>query len=106
MIDTLELYRVSDTLTKEQITEFFLEDPALSYQSLHDYKLVDLYERKEYVKHEISHFLGVYLGDELVFIMNYTYFSDIAINMHVYLKTKYQHTPMYRDIQLALRKYF
>lgn len=100
------LYTVVNDLPQETISEFFLSDPTLAYQSLHDHKLIDLHEKREYTKHEIAHFLGVYCGEELVFILNYTYFSDIAINIHVYLKTKYQHTPMYLSIQKALRKYF
>jgi hypothetical protein len=100
------MYRLSTDIPEEDIKQYFLDDPALCYQSLHDYKLVDLYERQEYKRYDEVSFIGAYLGEELVFLMNYTYFSDIAINMHVYLKTKYQHSPMYGEIQELLREYF
>lgn len=100
------MYRVDTNIPQETIIKFFKEDPSLCYLGLPDYSLVALYEGHEIITKEGTYNLGVYLGDELVFLMNYTYFTDTTINIHTYLKTKYQHTPMYASIQNELRKYF
>src|SRR5574343_168996 len=81
------MLRIQGDLTQEILDEFFLSDPALCYQGLADHELA-------------------YLYDDLLLVLCYSAFSDICINIHPYLKTIYQHTEMFGDIQDILRKYF
>src|SRR5574343_489340 len=100
------MLRIQGDLTQEILDEFFLSDPALCYQGLADHELAYLYANKHYMTNSNMGYLGAYLNDDLVLVLCYSAFSDICINIHPYLKTIYQHTEMFGDIQDILRKYF
>ncbi|CAB4120947.1 hypothetical protein UFOVP1_48 [uncultured Caudovirales phage] len=92
-------------IPQQELNEFFLQDPVLCIQGLPDHKLVDLHEKKEYIKDDISNILGVYYEEHLIFIFVYNYFTDICINVHFYLSTKHQSTAVFECIQKELREY-
>ncbi len=100
------MYRIVAELTIEELTDYFLSDPALCYLALPDSQLTNLYENREFIIPPLSYILGIYLGNELVAVLNYTYFSEICVNIHPFLRSKYHHTPMWGEIQEHLRRYF
>jgi predicted GNAT family acetyltransferase len=76
------------TLTKERLTQFFLDDPKLICFGLSDDYIVNLYENKEYSLSENSKYLGFYDNNTLVGILKYELFTNIAICVHPYLSSK------------------
>ncbi len=93
-------------ITDEQVTEFFLSDPALCFLGVSDYGLAELYEHKKYTRPPGTTVLGVGIGDDIALIINYTWFTEICINVHIYLHSQYHHTDMFSVLQQELKKYF
>lgn len=86
-------------------TAFFLEDPALCYIALPDHDLVSLYQEKKWYKTNGSYLIGIYVEEELIFIMKYEFFTPIAVNVHFYLKSTLRNKGIFKDIQKLLKKW-
>src|SRR5574338_408157 len=93
-------------ITEEEITEFFLKDPALCYLGLPDNDLNNLFYEKKYIKHNISVYKGIYENENLISVLCYEYFTEFALNVHFYIYTKLQKQSKATKIKRELVKYF
>lgn len=99
------MYKIKEVLDSS-ITQFFIEDPALCYLGLPDDDLVNLYSKKEYIKHATSNYKGIYSNKQLVGILCYEYFTAYTLNVHFYVSTKLQKKSQATKVKLALKNYF
>jgi RimJ/RimL family protein N-acetyltransferase len=94
-------------ITLEQVTKFFLADPALCYLGLSDDDLVSLYENK--CLHPINStvvFKGFYDDGTLVSVLKYEWFTYETVNIHFYISTHLQRKGMSKVIGELICKYF
>jgi hypothetical protein len=100
------MYKISH-IEDKQITTFFLEDKILCYLALPDEDLVNLYEKKQYIKHPGSYYKGIYTEEgELVGVLCYEYFTAYVISVHFYLATKIRKQAQTTKVKNALKQYF
>jgi L-amino acid N-acyltransferase YncA len=78
-------------VTKEQITAFFMADPELCMQGLCDADLVHMHKHKEYELHKNSVYIGVKENCDIIAILKYERFTELALNIHIYTHTWLQH---------------
>lgn len=83
---------ISDTITQQELTEFFFSDPNIAYIGLSDEELGIMYKTKKYPLHSGSTYLGVYDGGELVAVAKYEMFTANCINFHMYIHSVYHNT--------------
>lgn len=85
------------------LTEFFLSDFPLCYLGLSDLSLHQLKTTGKYELAPGSFALGIYNEENiLVSSVIWNLFTESCINMHIYLRTKYQHTDMLDKIHEIL----
>lgn len=75
-------------ISKEEIVTFFTNDPKLAFKSLADEILDYMYHGKDIEFHRNSNVLGLFINDELIVIFKYQHFSNVAVNVHLYIATK------------------
>lgn len=79
-------------ITNEGLTQFFLSDPDLLTLALPDDEIIHLYEHKEFVCDTGSNFIEVVDNENnSIAVIRWEYFTQIAIVVHIYLKSIYQH---------------
>lgn len=92
-------------VTQEQLTEFFINDPELCYLGLDDDTLSHLYHNKEYLMSPVSFYQGVFKDDVLAAVMKFEKFSELAVNCHMYLSSKYRSKGFGKEFKEAVYKY-
>ena len=86
---------------------FIKSDPNICFLGVHDAGLAALYAGGDYEIPPHSKLLGCFNENgDLVATSRYEMQSEIAINFHMYLATKYHHTGAARATQEAYRQYF
>jgi hypothetical protein len=85
---TLELRVLSD----EQIQDFFLKDPNVSFLGLTDDNLQSMYSQGKYLSGSHSCMLGIYEGEDLCAIFKWELFTPETINIHLFVGTKWHKT--------------
>lgn len=105
-------------VTQEQMTEFFINDPALCYLGLSDLDLQRLYETKQYHPRENTKYLGLYTKDlqvvgdlqievnKLISLVCIELFTEQALTVHFYIPTDLQKKGLALEIQQFLFQYF
>ena len=78
------------SLTEQDISKFFTEDPKLCYLGLPDEDLVSLYQHEELLWSQTSQVFGITENDKLVSIVKWEYFTKNTINLHMYVGTAFQ----------------
>lgn len=98
---------IADNIVPDSITRFFLADPSLVYLGLPDDDLVSLCYEKRYIPKENSIYKGMYNvdTDELVGIMKLELFTDVSVNIHLYLLTGLHHQGYSKAIGQACYDY-
>lgn len=86
------------SITNDQAYSFFMEDPKLAYMALPDDVLAGMYNDKKFYTSEGSELLGIYDKEELFAILKYELWTDICINIHIYLQSKYHHQGKTADL--------
>ncbi len=77
-------------LSGEQIQNFFLSDPNVSYLGLADENLESMYREGKYLQSDTSYILGIYNDGELIALFKWELFTLQTINIHLFISTKYQ----------------
>ena len=91
--------------TAEQVTDFFLSDPALCYLALPDEDLINLHEKKIYIPSKEEYLFGVWEKTKLVGIVRYSFFTSTSVNLHLYIHTEAHKTQLSKDIQQQVKNY-
>lgn len=92
-------------VTQEQLTEFFLSDPELCMQGLCDADLVALHQTKEYSRNTNSVYIGVKDNCDIIAILKYERFTELALNIHIYVHTWLQHKGTMVEIRNTILAY-
>ncbi len=92
-------------VTTNQMTEFFINDPALCYLGLPDHTLHILYHKKRYEPNANSLYKAIYKGDTMIALVCYEQFSSLSINIHFYVASELQRNGLALKIQNFLYKY-
>jgi len=92
-------------INEAQATEFFLNDPKLCYMGLSDMDMYELYYDKIYTFSPISCYQGVYRDDELIGMLRYEYFSEVAVVVHIYISAAKQGKGLNPEINKAVHKH-
>lgn len=89
---------------EEEMTTFFMNDPALCYLGLPDRVLHILYTEKKYPANPNSMYKGVYKEEVLIAIVRYELYTEISLDVHFYIATHLQHKGLalqIRDLCIA-----
>lgn len=109
---------IKEDISQNEITEFFINDPALCYLGLADLDLHKLYETKQYALRENTKYLGLYnkdwqvVGDvkvevhKLLSVICLELFTEITLTAHFYVPTTLQNKGLALEIQKFLYQYF
>lgn len=92
-------------VTDEELTEFFIKDPALCYLGLPDQDLVVLHEEKVFKRHGNSLYRGLFDKERIVGIVCYEAFTELAVSCHFFISTKERHTGLARKIKDTLKEF-
>lgn len=83
-----------------------MSDPKLAYLSLSDEELYQLHKTGEYPIEDTSLYTGLAEDDKLVAILKWEWFSSVALNMHLYLRSELHHTGLLGRIYAFLYGHF
>lgn len=90
----------------QEMTDFFINDPALCYLGLPDLELHKLYETKQYHPRENSKYIGIYHKEKLISLVCIELFTELALTVHFYVPTILQKKGLALRIQKLLYTYF
>jgi RimJ/RimL family protein N-acetyltransferase len=93
-------------LTKEQISDFIINDPQLVYMGFSDKELIYMHEKGKYSLVPGSYYIGLENDDGLVCILKYEYFTDICVCIHPYVSSKYHGKGVLSEIYTFLYEHF
>jgi len=86
----------------DTISSFFLHDPKLALLALPDEDLHTLkVDGKFYLDLNVQA-EGVYEDGEMVGILMWNMFTDMVINMHLYLNSKHHGTGKFKDVHVSI----
>ena len=97
---------IKENITQDQMTEFFINDPALCYLGLADLDLHRLYETKQYYPRENTKYIGVLHDGKLVSLVCIELFTEQTLTVHFYIPTILQKKGLALRVQKLLYNYF
>lgn len=92
--------------TPQEINDFFLYDKELCALGLPDDGLAELYYEGSYTPQPGPTFKGVLADEELICLVVFSEFTEVSLNCHFYIKTKYQNQGYALAVQKLLYSYF
>jgi hypothetical protein len=86
-------------ISREDLNEFFMNDPKLCYIGLSDNSMATLYHHGHVELPSLCVIYGIYREDELVCCVRSDPWSEIATCLHIYISTKLHGTDTSKEIQ-------
>lgn len=91
-------------VTQEQLTQFFLEDPALVCLALGDEEIYHLHTKQEYPVNTFSRYTGVIENNQIIAIVRTEWFTPNATTIHIYVASRFHDTAKVQEIMVAIRQ--
>jgi hypothetical protein len=101
MHQNIELKEIS----LKDVNDFFKNDPQLAYLGLSDMALDYLYHKGTIIVSDEALLFGVYSDNELIAHLQAEPWSDVCVNMHMYVSTKLHHSGTIRQVKDQMIKY-
>jgi len=89
-------------LSEEDVASFFLLDPKLALLGLPDVDLHILRTERKFSLEGSCRAEGVYEDGEMVGILMWNMFTNMVINMHLYLNSVHHGTGKFKDVHTSL----
>jgi len=89
-------------LSEEDVASFFLLDPKLALLALPDEDLHTLKVEGKFYLDSDAYAEGVYEDGEMVGVLRWNMFTDIVINMHLYLNSRHHGNGTFKDVHVSI----
>lgn len=93
-------------LNEQEISDFIINDPKLAYMGFSDTELTAMYQNKKYPLAPGSYYVGIEDDKELIAILKWEAFTEITLNIHLYIASKYHGKGVLKDVYKFLYSHF
>jgi RimJ/RimL family protein N-acetyltransferase len=90
----------------DDFNEFLLANPALCAMSIPDQGLDYLHNTGRWNLRDGSKFMAIYQNNVLCGYFRYTFYTEISLDVHMYVKIEHQGKKLVKRLMPILKKYF
>ena len=93
-------------ISREDAEQFFLKDLELCKRALTDAELDNIMALSEYTPFDSSRFIGIIHDNILIGVIKYEEFTNITVNLHLYLLSFLHGKDVFKDIHQPVTEWF
>lgn len=97
---------VTQEISREEAARFLLADSVLCNRALPDHELDEIAVSGEYKPFDTSRFIGMYNDGIMISVTKWEYFTDVTVNIHVYISSLLHGKGVTKEIQGIFKQWF